>query len=486
MALRKPTQEELNNPNIVYVDPKGNRYTKFPEGYSIVDDEQNIQLPELVVTKRINKLSEKDTEQNINRKIEIHKADEQARRKTPGAGTFVVTPVITTLAGIGGATVLPYLLPGTIGGNIIGTTAFGEALNHTIKHGTGKTIGEHSVNAAHYLGIPQNKWTDFGIQLIGDTPAYLTGDLIGKTVVNAGKTLGREALQQMALNKSYFPTTKDLADAINTEVKNKQFTNLFPGQIGWAPRQTLTGYHASNKPIQEFNYWYPNWAVIEHDAPHGIYFTANETRPFSGFLAKRPYIEQVTSTFDKPMVQVGEIPASAKNATRNSIERQAQSMGADGIIYQGIKDNQLENQTIVKTLNPDQKVNVSEIVGDNPRVKLQGAEPEYKYNPKTGEFDITFPRGLRRKWATDAREDVISYFDSDFEYNRLINSGATPEQALKIMSVRGANAENALPIAFRNLRKNVYGDSQNIDGQAFIRLNQIPHSKASLINPETL
>jgi len=54
------------------------------------------------------------------------------------------------------------------------------------------------------------------------------------------------------------------------------------------------------------------------------------------------------------MVQVGDIPVTAKNATRNEIERMAIDRGADGIIYDGIADNQLKNQQIVKTLNPDQ------------------------------------------------------------------------------------------------------------------------------------
>ena len=53
------------------------------------------------------------------------------------------------------------------------------------------------------------------------------------------------------------------------------------------------------------------------------------------------------------MVQIGEVTTPYKNATRNAIEKQAIKQGADGIIYQGIKDNQMSNQTITKTLHPD-------------------------------------------------------------------------------------------------------------------------------------
>jgi hypothetical protein len=42
---------------------------------------------------------------------------------------------------------------------------------------------------------------------------------------------------------------------------------------------------------------------------------------------------------EKPIVQIGEVTTPYKNATRNAIEKQATKQGADGIIYQSIKDN---------------------------------------------------------------------------------------------------------------------------------------------------
>lgn len=154
---------------------------------------------------------------------DVKAADARANQLTPGAGTFVVAPLALTAAGIGGATLAPFLVPGTIGSNIIGTTAFGEALNTAMKYGTGKTLGEHAVNAARYLGIPESQWGDFGIQMIGDLPFYVTGDLVGKQVANAGRTLTKEALDQLALDNTFKgipinPTTKDLAKAINESV----------------------------------------------------------------------------------------------------------------------------------------------------------------------------------------------------------------------------------------------------------------------------
>lgn len=42
------------------------------------------------------------------------------------------------------------------------------------------------------------------------------------------------------------------------------------------------------------------------------------------------------------MIHVGEVPVIGKNATRNQIEQMVMDRGADGIIYDGIADNQLK------------------------------------------------------------------------------------------------------------------------------------------------
>lgn len=192
--------------------------------YDYFYDQQNLSP----FTKNLNNYftQQYDANDRIGQQMRLRAADRKANRLTPGAGTFVVAPVAATLAGIGGATLAPFLAPETIGGNIIGTTAFGEALNQAMKYGTGKTLGEHAVNAAHYLGIPKNQWGDFGIQMIGDLPFYVSGDLISKQVTNAGRTLTKEALDQLALDNTFKgisvnPTTKDLAKAINESVDKR-------------------------------------------------------------------------------------------------------------------------------------------------------------------------------------------------------------------------------------------------------------------------
>lgn len=154
------------------------------------------------------------------------------------------------------------------------------------------------------------------------------------------------------------------AKLISKEMKNiKQPSNILneitPGQIGWAPKQNISGYHASDEEILSPNYWFKGWAQKTHNAPYGFYI-ADGNGPTSGFLKKRPYIHRYNIDLDKPMVQIGEVNTSAKNATRNEIEKQAMRQGSDGIIYQGIKDNQMSDQIITKTLNPD--VNIDKAI----------------------------------------------------------------------------------------------------------------------------
>jgi hypothetical protein len=62
-----------------------------------------------------------------------------------------------------------------------------------------------------------------------------------------------------------------------------------PGLIGWAPRQTFKGYHASNSPTFQPDFFFKGWAQENHNAPYGVYM-AQGTAPEGGFLAKRPYV----------------------------------------------------------------------------------------------------------------------------------------------------------------------------------------------------
>ena len=105
----------------------------------------------------------------------------------------------------------------------------------------------------------------------------------------------------------------------------------------------------------------------------------------------------------------------------------------------------------------------------------------YKYNFETGDFDVVVPL---KDWVKEGEYLTYDYFDSPFEYNRLLESGASPDLANEIMAVRSGNTINRLPNAFRNLGKNIYGTAENKDGRPLIRYNARRGVKSSLVTPE--
>lgn len=146
---------------------------------------------------------------------------------------------------------------------------------------------------------------------------------------------------------------REFNDVLSKAPKNKEF--IMPGLIGWAPKIKFKGYHASNENPFIPDFFREGWAQKMHNTVKGIYI-ANGKTPGYGFLTKRKYIHPVETTFEKPQIQLGEIKGRTKNSVRNQIERDAQEQGADGIIFKGIADNQMQNQFIAKTLNPDTKI----------------------------------------------------------------------------------------------------------------------------------
>lgn len=146
---------------------------------------------------------------------------------------------------------------------------------------------------------------------------------------------------------------REFIDVLSKAPKTKEF--IMPGLVGWAPKTKFKGYHASNENPFIPDFFKEGWAQKTHNAPAGIYI-ANGKHPGYGFLTKRKYVHPVETTFEKPQIQLGEVKGRTKNGIRNQIERDAQEQGADGIIFKGIADNQMQNQFIAKTLNPDVKI----------------------------------------------------------------------------------------------------------------------------------
>ena len=66
------------------------------------------------------------------------------------------------------------------------------------------------------------------------------------------------------------------------------------------------------------------------------------------------------------MIQTGEINGATKNSMRNKIVKRARKLEADGVLFDGIADNQLQNQRILMAF-------------DNSDIKFGGGPGKVRY-----------------------------------------------------------------------------------------------------------
>lgn len=124
--------------------------------------------------------------------------------------------------------------------------------------------------------------------------------------------------------------------------------------IGWGPKQTLKVFRAGE---YDQMYFPERWDAVNEGAnPHGVWLQSKYgtprtdlTNPGKGARAARarnvfstrPDKYTGTVTLDKPMITVGEVP------NRSLLSYQADNMGSDGLIYNGVYDNGYNNNQVI-------------------------------------------------------------------------------------------------------------------------------------------
>lgn len=124
--------------------------------------------------------------------------------------------------------------------------------------------------------------------------------------------------------------------------------------IGWGPKQTLKVFRAGK---YDQMYFPERWDVVNEGAnPHGVWLQGkygtprtDATNPGKGIKAAkarnvfstRPDKYTGTVSLDKPMITIGEVP------NRSLLSYQADNMGADGLIYNGVYDNGYNNNQVI-------------------------------------------------------------------------------------------------------------------------------------------
>lgn len=269
-----------------------------------------------------------------------------------------------------------------------------------------------------------------GILTFTDYATLATG--LGSLLSKGASMTGRYAGKQMAkraVGKEFKKGTKHLATP----------NNMLPNNVGWGPRQSIHVVHDTDAPTKLTLYSPERWDAIHEGAPEvGIWYqgklgnprtAANHSIPGKAEkaakarerFAKRPYRVEGDLELERPIVTVGDVP------NRAALERAADKMGADGVIFNNVYDNGYSNNQVIFSLRDDLK---------NGRVFKKGAKPleksqfidtgtsmngdldinkniqnfvEYPLNPETQQRIASIDAELGTKYGEAAKRFVRRY-----------------------------------------------------------------------------
>lgn len=193
------------------------------------------------------------------------------------------------------------------------------------------------------------------------------GSLLSKGASMAGRYAGKQ-MAKRAVGKEFKRQSKHLATP----------NNALPNNVGWGPRQSIHVVHDKNSAGFPKLYFPERWDAVNEGAPEvGIWYqgkfgnprtAANHSIPGKAEkaakarerFAKRPYRVEGDLELERPIVTVGDVP------NRAALERAADKMSADGVIFNNVYDNGYSNNQVIFSLRDDLK---------NGRVFKKGAKP---------------------------------------------------------------------------------------------------------------
>lgn len=229
-----------------------------------------------------------------------------------------------------------------------------------------------------------NKWNSNNIQLTSEMPvrAYVNNngqlDYTRQYNPSAGYVSGTDPLGEFVVGNAVLnkplqlvgrATEYGLAKAGNkwararviskTIDKGTPSVEPLPNNVGWGPRQSIHVVHDKNSARFPKLYYPERWDAIYEGAPEaGIWYqgkfgnprtAANHSIPGKAEkaakarerFAKRPYRVEGDLELERPIVTVGDVP------NRAALERAADKMNADGVIFNNVYDNGYSNNQVI-------------------------------------------------------------------------------------------------------------------------------------------
>lgn len=220
------------------------------------------------------------------------------------------------------------------------------------------------------------------------------GSLLSKGASMAGRYAGKQ-MAKRAVGKEFKKGTKHLATP----------NNMLPNNVGWGPRQSIHVVHDTDAPTKLTLYSPERWDAIHEGAPEvGIWYqgklgnprtAANHSIPGKAEkaakarerFAKRPYRVEGDLELERPIVTVGDVP------NRAALERAADKMNADGVIFNNVYDNGYSNNQVIFSLRDDLK---------NGRVFKKGAKPK---------MDAYYPSKVYKRTVDDVNRDYLNFIE---------------------------------------------------------------------------
>lgn len=210
-------------------------------------------------------------------------------------------------------------------------------------------------------------WADILSKTTGMNPVvadfFNIGNLAGGFGMrNFGPKL--KPVKDMAVGGNKWARARVISKAID---KGTPSVEPLPNNVGWGPRQSIHVVHDKNSARLPKLYFPERWDAIHEGAPEvGIWYqgkfgnprtAANHSVPGKAEkaaaardrFAKRPYRVEGDLELERPIVTVGDVP------NRAALERAADKMSADGVVFNNVYDNGYSNNQVIFSLRDDLK-----------------------------------------------------------------------------------------------------------------------------------
>lgn len=175
---------------------------------------------------------------------------------------------------------------------------------------------------------------------------------------------GLKPVEDLAIGGNKWARARVISKTID---KGTPSVKPLPNNVGWGPRQSIHVTHDANTSNKLQLHSPERWDAIHEGAPEvGIWYqgkvgnprtAANHSIPGKAEkaakardrFAKRPYRVEGDLELERPIVTVGDVP------NRAALERAADKMSADGVIFNNVYDNGYSNNQVIFSLRDDLK-----------------------------------------------------------------------------------------------------------------------------------